>query len=65
MATKDDSYYRLFYKGASSKKYFFKMHPATKELYNHNEIDEDLMDLIMALLDPTPDLRPQSIDLIR
>ena len=29
MATKENAYYRIFYRGANSLQYFFRMHPAT------------------------------------
>jgi serine/threonine protein kinase len=33
MATKEDPYYRYFYRGPNYLKFFFRMHPATKEAY--------------------------------
>lgn len=33
LATEDNSHYRLFYRGPNNMKYFFKMHPATKEAF--------------------------------
>jgi hypothetical protein len=64
MATKDNAIYRIFFRGSNSFKYFFKLHPATKDLYNNDQIDNDLVTLIMALLDPNPEARP-SINQIR
>jgi hypothetical protein len=34
MATQDNSYYRIFYRGGANSKVFFRLHPKTKELYN-------------------------------
>lgn len=64
MATNDNSIYRIFYRGSNSFKYFFKLHPTTKDLFNNDQIDNDLITIIMALLDPTPGARP-SINSLR
>lgn len=61
VATQEDSYYRMFYRGVNSFKYFFRLHPATKQQFNSMKIDMDLIDLLMALLDPSPQARPSSV----
>lgn len=65
MATKDNSYYRLFYRGPNSHKYFFRLHPATKILYQNGELDLELMEILVSLLDENPESRPKSIDEIK
>jgi serine/threonine protein kinase len=65
MATKENPYYRLFYRGPNSLKYFFRMHPTTKALYNNGELDQDLMEILVALMDENPTNRPNSINEIR
>ena len=65
MATKDNSYYRLFYKGANSFKFFFRLHPATKAAYNNGTLNPNLMDLLVSMMDENPDARPKSINEIR
>ena len=58
MATKDNPYYRYFYRGPNFTKFFFKLHPSTKELYNKGELDLELSELLLALLDENPEMRP-------
>ena len=64
-ATKDDPFYRLFYRGAHSYKYFLRMHPATKQQFQEGKIDMELVELLFALLDENSEMRPQSISEIR
>lgn len=65
MATKDNPYYRLFYRGSDSARFFFRMHPATRSLYQNGEINPQLMDLLMTLMDENPANRPRNINEIR
>jgi serine/threonine protein kinase len=53
-ATKDDSFYRHFHRGPNSYKYFFRLHPTTKSLYQNGSLDLDLMDLLLALFEQDP-----------
>eukprot|EP00347_Sterkiella_histriomuscorum_P014136 403362027 len=62
IAQKDNSLYKFFYRGNHSYKYFFSSHPATKEQYKNGEIDYELIEIIMALLDQNPLMRPNSIE---
>lgn len=54
IAIAENAYYRIFYRDSTKTKLFFRIHPKTKELYNRQEIDIDLMDLILTMLDPNP-----------
>ncbi len=65
IANNGDINYRYFCRSPDVKKYFFKMHPATKEYFRMNTLDPDLVDLILCLLDQDPDKRPESIAEIR
>jgi serine/threonine protein kinase len=65
MATKDDPLYRLFYRGPNNYKYFFRMHHATKQLYQSSDLDLDLIELLISLLDENPDKRPSTVTDIR
>ena len=58
MACNADIYYRFFTKNNELKKYFFKVHPATKEKYLKGELDADLVDLLIHILDENPLKRP-------
>jgi hypothetical protein len=46
-----DLFYRFLMKNKEMKKFFFKIHPATKELYKEGKIDEDLIELLCWLLE--------------
>lgn len=65
MATKENHYYRIFYRGSSAANFFFRLHPATKELYSKGELDTDLCHLLLSLMDENPEHRPKSIREIR
>jgi serine/threonine protein kinase len=60
-ANKENPYYRLFYRGDTSLKYFFRLHPATKSQYTAGELDGDLLSLLMTLMDENPDKRPKNV----
>ena len=62
IATRDNTYYRLFYKGANSLKHFFRLHPATKSAYYSGTIDVDLLDLLVSMMDENPERRPKNIE---
>lgn len=64
-AHKDDQHFRYILRGGNFKKFFFKVHPATKELYNKGEMDPDLSEVLLALLESEPNDRPKSISEIR
>lgn len=57
--TASDRLYNVFLK---KPKYLFKVHPSTKRAYRENKIDEDLMELISAMLANDPNIRPSSIE---
>jgi hypothetical protein len=65
MATKDNPYYRIFYRGHNNTKFFFRLHPATKEAYSKGELDVEMSDLLLLMLDENPEIRPKSIDEVR
>ena len=46
-------------------KFFLRSHPATKDLFQSNSIDYELMDLIISLLSENPSDRPLNIDGIK
>jgi hypothetical protein len=65
MATKENCYYKIFFKDPEYLKYFFRHHPATKEAYLNGKLDMDLIDMIATMLDSNPLNRPQSIEAVR
>lgn len=65
VAHKDDQYYRYIVRGGNFRNFFFRVHPATKELYAKGELDPDLSELLLALLDNEPENRPKSVKEIR
>jgi serine/threonine protein kinase len=65
MATKDNAYYRIFYRGHNNTRFFFRLHPATKDLYSRGDLDPNLCELLLALLDENPEHRPSSIKEIK
>ncbi|CDW79934.1 serine threonine-protein kinase ulk2 [Stylonychia lemnae] len=64
-ATPDDVLYRQFYKGPNSFKYFFNLHPNTKNDFKKGLIDFEIIEIIMCMLDPNFSARPGSIQEIR
>lgn len=65
LASKEDSLYRLFYRGPNSSKYFLRLHHATKQRYAAGDLDLELIDLIFQMLDENPLSRPQSVYEVR
>ena len=55
-ATKSDTYFR-FLKMKQGSKDFFKFHPHTRTLYREGQIDESLMELLLALMTVDPNQR--------
>lgn len=55
MATKGDQFYRYFYREPNMRKLFFRMHPSTKELQSKGNLNNDLVELLLALLSENPD----------
>ncbi|CDW89902.1 protein kinase domain containing protein [Stylonychia lemnae] len=64
-ATREDGLYRLFYRGSQSYKYFLRLHLGTKQQFQEGKIDHELIELLFALMDENPAMRPQSIAEIR
>ena len=46
-------------------KLFFRMHPSAKEQHAKGTLNNDLVELLLALLNENPDKRPKSIAEIR
>jgi serine/threonine protein kinase len=65
IATKDNPYYRCFFRGPNASRIFFRLHPITKELLLKGELDADLSELLLTLLDAEPQNRPKSIQDIK
>ena len=64
-ATRENTYYRLFYRNNTKTSFFFRLHPATRDAYSKGELDPEMSEILLALLDESPDMRPKSIEEIR
>jgi serine/threonine protein kinase len=64
-ATKDNQYYRYLYREPNMQKMFFRMHPSTKEQQMKGSLNNDLVDLLLALFNENPEKRPKTIADIR
>ena len=51
-AESSDSYYKLMKQRGSKE--FFRYHPHSKVLFKQNDIEDDLMTLLLAMLNPDP-----------
>jgi hypothetical protein len=58
MAQNSDVYYRFFTRNYEQAKFFFKIHPATKDRYRNGDLDPDLIILLISMLSENPSERP-------
>ena len=53
------------YRRIPAHRAFFSSHPATARAFREGGVDTDMADLIMAMLDPNPGMRPKSVKEVR